>query len=102
MSDNSIPKHDKQWSTDSMIRPQDKQPILPHEYEAPSVLNTAPEGGGELSTSAWAKMFPHGATKQELKQFITTFLKDLICQMRHQDEIHKQHMRELRDKIEGS
>lgn len=101
MSDGSIHSRDNSMSTDNMLRPADKQPILPHEYEAPSILTKSSGKSGTLSNSPWAKMFPSGATKEELTQFINTFMKDLISQMNHQDEIHKKNMREIREKIEG-
>ena len=102
MSNGAIPGNDpKNWSMNDMLRPGNKQPIIPHSDEAPSILTKSSGKEGELSTSPWAKMFPSGATKEELAQFINTFMKDLISQMNHQDEIHKQHMRENKEKIEG-
>ncbi|MBX9922648.1 MAG: hypothetical protein K2Y01_00925 [Rhabdochlamydiaceae bacterium] len=100
MSNGSIPPN--KLSTDDMIRSADKQAIIPHSYEAPAILTKSGGSGGEgeLSNSPWAKMFPLGATKDELRQFINTFMKDLISQMNHQDEIHKKHMQEIKAIIE--
>jgi hypothetical protein len=95
MHDGSIPSiYQKPFSMNNTLPPDSKEPVGFH------TSGTTPEQNEELSDSAWAKMFPSGATKKDLAQFISTFLKDLISQMRHQDKIHAEHMRELKAKIE--
>jgi hypothetical protein len=84
----------------SPILPENKQRILPTDTQ--SVEMDHKSHTGDLSNSPWAQMFPQGATKKELTQFIGMFLKDLVSQMKHQDEIHKQHMQEIKAQIEGS
>lgn len=77
--------------------PSDKMPIV----GAQDFLSALEDGKSSesLSNSPWAKMFPSGATEKQLKVFVQTFIKDLIAQMRHQDEIHKEHMNEMKEDL---
>jgi hypothetical protein len=70
----------------------DKTPISLEDQTSltPSHISSIPDSrhtdsGGDLSTSPWAQMFPGGATKEELKMFISIFVKSLIAESKRED-----------------
>jgi len=66
------------------ILPADNKAITPHDIDT--------KFSEESSESAWAKMFPSGATKEELKQFISIYIQDLMRELRVSDKHHKENM----------
>ena len=73
--------------------PADKQPILISNSQLNN-MDTSKSGDGKLSTSPWAKMFTSGATEEELKMFIQTYLKDLMAEIKRSDQKHKENLDE--------
>ncbi len=70
--------------------PADKLPIIPSQAQLDAASNQG--GGGDLSDSPWAKMFPAGATKEELNQFIQMYIRSMITQMKHDEKVHKDNL----------
>ena len=71
----------------------------------PSVPGAAPPGsvGGDLmSNTAWARMFPGGATPQQFRQFINTFMQMMIYQFKQSDEQWQQAQQRLKEVEEGN
>ena len=66
------------------ILPADTKPITPSDVPVTT--------SDESSESAWAKMFPSGATKEELKQFINIYIQDLMRELRRSDKQHKENI----------
>ena len=54
--------------------------ITMNQLEATPNLPAPVESGATPSGSPWAKMFPEGATQDELKMFIYTFLETITDQ----------------------
>ena len=86
-----------------MIDPSKTQGFLPSDKQSiiPSELDIQSDGGQDLSDSPWAKMFPTGATKEELNMFVQTFLKSLITQMKHDEKMHKENLAKQKAAMEG-
>lgn len=55
----------------------------------------------EMSNSPFAKMFPLGATKKDLKAFIDNCLKMLVYEIKRADERAKKAQERMRKSIEG-
>jgi hypothetical protein len=70
--------------------PADKLPIIPSEAQLAAA--SAEQGGGDLSDSPWAKMFPGGATKEELQQFVQMYIRSIVTQMKHDEKVHKENL----------
>ena len=79
------------------ILPDDKKKILPSKIE--SLFPSEKVKSENLSSSPWAKMFPSGATHEQLKMFIQGFLKDLMAQIRHDDRRHKELMEKQKEDL---
>lgn len=78
-----------------VISSEEREKIAPKQL--PSAMD--PGLSGDLSSSPWAKMFPSGATNDQLKMFIQTFVKDQMAEMKRQDQIHKEHMEEMKQDL---
>ena len=78
--------------------PADKLPIVPSEAQLAAAH--AEQGGGDLSDSPWAKMFPGGATKEELQQFIQMYIRSIVIQMKHDEKIHKENLEKQKEAME--
>lgn len=55
----------------------------------------------ELSNSPFAKMFPQGATPQELRMFINNFLQMMIYEFKQDDQKWQQAQDQLKKVEEG-
>jgi hypothetical protein len=55
----------------------------------------------DMSDSPFAKMFRGGATKEQVRQFINLFLKNMVLQFKKSDEIWKRAQKRMRDVIDG-
>lgn len=51
--------------------------------------------------SPFAKMFPSGATPEELKQFLNTFLKMMIVEFQHADKAWQRGQQKMRKAARG-
>jgi hypothetical protein len=75
--------------------------------QPPSVLDVnmqppeSPASEEDMSNSPFAQMFRGGATKQQVKQFINLFLKNVVLQIKKSDEVWKRSQKRLRDVIDG-
>ena len=94
----SLPSAGKDLPTGPIL-PADKMPIMPS--EADLAASTFSSSGADLSDSPWAKMFPSGATKEELNTFIQTYLRSLVSQMKHDEKIHKENLEKQKQHEEG-
>lgn len=81
------------------ILPADKMPLIPSQAQLDA--SEVQTGGGDMSNSPWAKMFPSGATKEELNQFIQMYLRSVVRQMNHDEKIHKENLEKQRIHEEG-
>lgn len=61
----------------------------------------AQELSEEMSNSPFARMFPLGATKKEVKTFIDNCLKMIIYEIKRADERAKKAQERMRKMIEG-
>lgn len=72
---------------------------------ASSKINTdeleSDPGTSDLSNSPFAKMFPGGASKEQLQMFIGNYMKLLISQIKREDEHHKANLQRQRRMLEG-
>lgn len=62
-------------------------------------LGPIPQQGSQ--ESPFRKMFGGAMTDEEFKQFINQFIKDMISQMKQNDQSWKEAMEELKEAIEG-
>jgi len=72
-----------------------KTPSAPITSGSAPVTNPSANLNPALSNSPWAKMFPGGATPQQLQQFINSFLKSMIQDFKRES----QHWKEAQDKL---
>lgn len=79
--------------------PPDKQPIVLSNTQL-ETMSESKTSSGSLSSSPWAKMFPSGATQEELKMFIQTFVKDLMAEVKRADDQHKKNLAEQKKQME--
>lgn len=84
------------------IMPADKLPLMPSEKDMAAVEKAFSGGSGELSQTPWAKMFPAGATKEQLNAFIQNYIKSLITQIKHDDKVHKENLEKRRQEEQGN
>jgi hypothetical protein len=75
--------------------------ILPADNKAITPDKAFPTTSDDSSESAWAKMFPSGASKEELKQFISLYIQDLMRELRRSDKQHKENMARQKREQEG-
>lgn len=96
----SIPSNPSPPPTPGNLPPQQNTPST-NTPSAPVTSSSAPITNPSsglnpaLSNSPWAKMFPGGATPQELQQFINSFLKSMIQDFKRES----QHWKEAQDKL---
>lgn len=67
-------------------------------------LNLETETNGpteDMSNSPFAQMFRGGATKEQVRQFINMFLKNMVIQFKKSDEAWKRAQKRMRDVIDG-
>lgn len=64
----------------------------------------AMQGKGEyaLSNSAWAQMFPGGATKKDITQFINQYLKNMVNDFKRQQQQWKDAQQKLKQVEQGN
>ncbi len=75
-------------------------PVIPiSQEEAPGFVSITPPQ--DISNSPFAKMFPGGATKEDLQGFIDNCLKMLVTEMKRADERWKKSQKRLRQIMEG-
>ena len=77
-------------------------PSIPPQSTAQQLSATPGQGGASLSNSPFAKMFPGGATPQQLTLFINNFLKATIAQFQQQQQSWQQAQQQLKEIEEGN
>ncbi len=80
--------------TPHMLVDSENKKLSPDGQIRANLESKSVDNSGEVSDSAWAKMFPAGASKEELKAFIQIYVQDLMREIRRSDKIHKEHMAE--------
>ena len=55
----------------------------------------------DRSYSAWAQMFPGGATKEQMTQFINNFLNMMVYEFKRSDEKWRQSQKRLKKVAQG-
>jgi len=63
---------------------------------------TPGQAGASMSNSPFAKMFPGGATPQQLTLFINNYLKSMISQFQQQNQSWQQSQQQLQQIEEGN
>lgn len=78
-------------------------PSLPPIPPGGATPPTSAAGGSEdLSNTAWARMFPGGATPQQFRQFMNTFMQMMIYEFKRSDEQWQQSQQQLKQVEEGN
>ena len=83
-----------------MVNPIDLSSTAPQNIEQPPE-STPQELSEEMSNSPFARMFPLGATKKEVKTFVDNCLRMLIYEIKRADERAKKAQERMRKMIEG-
>ena len=84
---------------------------IDHPSNLPQTITTNPleiapkkppsvDQGQMPSHSPWAQMFPQGASQEELKLFISTFIKQIMDECKHNDQKWKEAMRRQKEGLE--
>jgi|GEM_PF-1622260 len=77
-------------------------PSPPHQLASSGLVSQSSSIGERMAGGPWASMFPGGATPQQLTQFINSFLKSMMAEMKKSDQQWKQSQEEMKKVADGS
>jgi hypothetical protein len=76
-------------------------PSPPHQVASSGLVSQSSSIGERMAGGPWAAMFPGGATPQQLTQFINSFLKSMMTEMKKADQQWKQSQDEMKKVADG-
>lgn len=77
-------------------------PNIPPSSASEELSATPGQSGAQLSHSPFAKMFPGGATPQQLTLFVNNYLKMMITQFQQQNQSWQRSQQQLQQIEEGN
>ncbi|MCX6990607.1 MAG: hypothetical protein NTX49_06065 [Chlamydiae bacterium] len=99
--------HNPTFKAPTFKDPTFKAPASPgapppsHQVGSSGIVTQSSHLQSPMATGPWAAMFPSGATPQQLTQFINSFLKSMISEMKRSDQQWKASQDEMKKVANG-